>query len=600
MRLATPLAYVLLMTLWHPANSMVISREDALKYAQQAGQAASYIDATATYSQQGASLAVDPILGGSPTPGVLKPLQTPPKVNFDAWTPVTLPLSSGASCGNGSPYTFYLLKRSLPQSLWQKFLRKSVQPEQDLTVMFEGGGACNDFGTCSGEGNYGASNSKGLPYNYIGESNPRFATRQWIDVDGYGSSANGLENKIYSSLVGTHFAKNEHLQTKDASQIFLPYCTGDLHIGSKLAAYQSADNKNQRLQYHAGLKNTLVALAYAKELLPEVTGNLVVTGYSAGGIGATLNYALVRKIFSSAATGTLVSDSGPVFSAPFNYVADDATYRRAPAGTTVFGDFPAAHLYRAFMGSWGLAATDGLLVRLRLSLSAFTAKDIGTVYAGIKSKYPKDKVAILAFQSDSFLPVYVYESFMPPLEKKSDPQKNKQAVLDRLSQLQQLWGNDLYAIGQEFRKHGYSRYLPLSRGFYSSHCVTIGDFSATRIAADWNDLQGRSTNVPADQRYENAGIFIQRFLQDRIGAPAREVVSAWEYGYTGPLSSEESSYAGYAKAFRFSDEEIRAMRGLSPYITLAEFYRPSPRFHGLPSVNLWFYPEYKGGNVEIF
>lgn len=578
-RYSTLLVFGFVVALSAPAKSMYISHEDAVRYAKQAGQVASYIDATVSYSVQGAADAVTYPDLPTNAPGI------PKKVNFDAWTPVTLPLSSGASCGNGSPYTFYLLKRSLPRSFWDKMLGRDPVSEQDLTVMFEGGGACNDFNSCKGGDAYGAVNANGLANNYIGESNPRFSTRQFIDIDGYGSSGNGISNQLYSSFAGTYWADNEHLQTKDASQIFLPYCSGDLHIGSKIAVYKSVDNGAARTQFHSGLQNVLVALKVAKKLLPETAGNLVVAGFSAGGVAATLNYPFVREIFKNARTGSLISDSGPVFSAPFSYVASDSTYKKAKPGWTVFGDYPAAHVYRGFLSSWGLAEPAGLLVKLRKSLAGFTAGDMGSIYAGIKGKYTKDKVALLAFLNDSFFPVFVYEKFMPALDTRgmnprvpsfdpeATPEKFELRALERLAQIQKLWQEDLLNLGTEFGRHGYSRYYPLSRNFFSSHCVTTGDFSGTRIFADWYDVMGRQPRVPNDQVYKNAGIFIQRFLNDPVGAPGRFAVATVESTYNPG--------------------------GLSTYMNIAILYsslfdkNSNPSFYNLPSVNLEdYYPEW--------
>ena len=54
------------------------------------------------------------------------------------WETVELPASSGASCGNGTPYRFFVNRTP--------FTSKTV-------VIFEGGGACWDQNACLGKGN---------------------------------------------------------------------------------------------------------------------------------------------------------------------------------------------------------------------------------------------------------------------------------------------------------------------------------------------------------------------------------------------------------------------------------------------------------------
>ena len=54
---------------------------------------------------------------------------------FFRWEAVELPASSGASCGNGTPYRFFVNRTP--------FTSKTV-------VMFEGGGACWDQAACKG------------------------------------------------------------------------------------------------------------------------------------------------------------------------------------------------------------------------------------------------------------------------------------------------------------------------------------------------------------------------------------------------------------------------------------------------------------------
>ena len=62
---------------------------------------------------------------------------TAAQAGYFQWEAVELPAASGASCGNGSPYRFFVNRTP--------FTSKTV-------VMFEGGGACWDHATCFGLG----------------------------------------------------------------------------------------------------------------------------------------------------------------------------------------------------------------------------------------------------------------------------------------------------------------------------------------------------------------------------------------------------------------------------------------------------------------
>ena len=56
---------------------------------------------------------------------------------YFTWDAVTLPTSTGASCGNGTPYRFFINRNP--------FTTKTV-------VIFEGGGACWEQDACRGKG----------------------------------------------------------------------------------------------------------------------------------------------------------------------------------------------------------------------------------------------------------------------------------------------------------------------------------------------------------------------------------------------------------------------------------------------------------------
>jgi hypothetical protein len=122
----------------------------------------------------------------------------------------------------------------------------------DVVIYLMGGGACWDWQTC-----YGLQ----LAWNVeLGYTSDTFATEQTRNATIFDrtSSANPF---------------------KDASYVYVPYCTGDVHVGTTKASYGAV---------HVGAKNLDVFL---KRLVPTFANakRVFIVGTSAGGFGAQLN-----------------------------------------------------------------------------------------------------------------------------------------------------------------------------------------------------------------------------------------------------------------------------------------------------------------------
>ena len=159
---------------------------------------------------------------------------------------MTLPAASGAACGDGSPYRIFV-NRAL-------FTKKTV-------VMFEGGGACWSQGVCEGDGGIlGASNPNGLPTNYL--TGP---TRSFL----------GYVTPFTSRLNPWPACK-----TQSWNIVYVPYCTGDVHVGNKIAVYNDKNASQPRTEYHRGDRNIVATANWlaANMYRPD---ELLVTGFSA-------------------------------------------------------------------------------------------------------------------------------------------------------------------------------------------------------------------------------------------------------------------------------------------------------------------------------
>jgi hypothetical protein len=151
------------------------------------------------------------------TLGLLAPLAAQAAVAYYKWTPVTLPVASGASCGNGTPARIFVNRT----------------PKTTKTVVyFEGGGACWDQNSCLGKGKLSevASNPNGVGDNY-------FST---LTFAAYGMSTPLVTR---TPLLGKIF-------TQDWNIVYVPYCTGDVHTGNNVVVYNDADPSKPTTYYH--------------------------------------------------------------------------------------------------------------------------------------------------------------------------------------------------------------------------------------------------------------------------------------------------------------------------------------------------------------
>jgi acetyl esterase/lipase len=88
-----------------------------------------------------------------------------------------------------------------------------------------------------------------------------------------------------------------------------------VHAGQALVVYADADPAHPRIQHHQGQVNIRAAMAWLRAHWGR-PDNLLVGGFSAGGVGSTVNYQTVRQVLAPTGRSSLLADSGPLFSAP--------------------------------------------------------------------------------------------------------------------------------------------------------------------------------------------------------------------------------------------------------------------------------------------
>jgi hypothetical protein len=147
---------------------------------------------------------------------------------------------------------------------------KTAPEPKGLLIFLQGGGACWDANTCL-------------------TLDAAVHVRDTVDETVVLSELNELAGLFDHTSPLNPF--------RDYAFVYIPYCTGDLHSGTRSATYQGGSGP-VTLQ-HVGGRNME---AYLARLVPTFAGveRVVLSGVSAGGFGATLNWWRVQNAFSQA------------------------------------------------------------------------------------------------------------------------------------------------------------------------------------------------------------------------------------------------------------------------------------------------------------
>jgi hypothetical protein len=367
-------------------------------------------------------------------------------VTYYAWQTVELPVSSGAACGNGSPYRFFVNRTP--------FTSKTV-------VIYEGGGACWDQKSCLGGDLLSASNPNGIATNYMSDIQHQLSTP-------FNSRIDPLQA----------------VQTQSWNIVFVPYCTGDVHTGNKTVVYSDADPAHPLTYMHRGSVNSEAMAAWLKANMPR-PDKLLVTGYSAGGTGATANYAVLRTALDPKQSA-LLADSGPMFPAPRS---------GSPA------QYPSLPLQNKIRDAWGLDGPQGMLTKALAQYPGMLDPDnLGTITTALAKYFPNDRLGYAVFQEDGIYSDYSYSKFYPDIAAATGDA--------RAQMINAKWRQDIgnwTALMGTQPNVGY--YIPYGRDIIKSHCLTALTFGGTAIK------EAKSGNV---------GAFVDNLL-DGKGTPLRQV-----------------------------------------------------------------------------
>jgi hypothetical protein len=161
-------------------------------------------------------------------------------------------------CADGSEFSF-----------WER----RADPTK-VVLFLEGGGACWDAETCA----------------FTTEDS---TTYTWNTTN---------EDRAFRG--GIFDRANPDNPFADYSFIFVPYCTGDVHLGDVTREYSP-----ELIVEHNGFVNSTAALTYLVENYPDAT-QVVVAGESAGAVAAPVYGGLVADLLSDAQVTVFADGSG--------------------------------------------------------------------------------------------------------------------------------------------------------------------------------------------------------------------------------------------------------------------------------------------------
>jgi hypothetical protein len=269
-----------------------------------------------------------------------------------------------------------------------------------------------------------------------------------------------------------------------------------------VVVYTDADPANPRIEYHRGQANIRAAAKWLRDNLGQPQ-DLMLTGFSAGGVGSTATYGIVREALMPTGRASLIADSGPLMQAP-------------RSGTPQ--QYPSLLLHNKIREAWGLDEAGGLIDSYAGALPGFDPGNLGSVNIALARAYPADRFSFVTFLADNDFSAFSYDKFYPAIANEPNPFFRRQLRLA-------LWEPELASYRLALAgEENIAFYQPFFRNVNASHCLTIIDFSGTGIQelgiADLNtvidDTLNRGTNWQVAERDHFSDYVQPLSLADRL------------------------------------------------------------------------------------
>lgn len=363
---------------------------------------------------------------------------------YGVWQTVQVDPSTGAACADGSPYKFFVNR---------------APNTSNMLLYMEPGGACWDYDSCvvGGGGVRSAINMHGIPDYYM--------SLAYADVD-LSALGNALVTSLTHNLITPLIERVppflDFVKTQSWTLVYVPYCTGDVSGGDKVAVYTDENGGNPTVVHHNGVRNTRAVVAWLKNHLQR-PAQLVLSGSSAGGVGSLIHYYPLRRDMAPN-RGFLLADSGPLMSAPVG--ADPAQY-------------PSVPLHEQIRQTWN---TDALFSYLAAEVPGLDAADYGSAYAALANKLPGDRMGASHFWHDRNFSDYSYGRFY------ADSAGATGEARDALNL--ERWRIDTERLRATLSGlPNFGGYFPQYRALNESHCNLIVDLKNSDVQAQDLELK---------------------------------------------------------------------------------------------------------------
>lgn len=195
----------------------------------------------------------------------------------------------------GCAFSYLPDEVGVPNQPFHFYFREGVKKDKTL-IYFNGGGACWNGATC-------------LTSLVAGERpvyNPTIEAENMPEIVG-----------------GIMDLAREDNPTREWNIIFIPYCTGDVHIGSRDMLYSDplgfVNSGNPVMVQHRGFDNFMAVREWMKQNLDRKnTEKVLIAGSSAGAYGAVLNFSRLQSLYPNRTIVALLVDAAAgVFTQPF-------------------------------------------------------------------------------------------------------------------------------------------------------------------------------------------------------------------------------------------------------------------------------------------
>ncbi|MGB5813433.1 MAG: pectin acetylesterase-family hydrolase [Polyangiales bacterium] len=344
----------------------------------------------------------------------------------------------GAVCANGSQYKYFV---------------NFSETSDNLVVFLEGGGACTSYESCASGGPFNTDCiMEGPDAECIRDDYPAV----YLRVDALApftaltEPLGVVDGEVPVELAYPPLSDNTDINPMgDWNKVFVPYCTGDTYLGSRVNTYVDPDGVGPDVDFHhMGHQNMLLVVEELNGMFTSVP-KMLVGGCSAGGVGSLNNYPFIRAGIDGVEQSYLLADSGPIVPAmlpngdPSNQVG-----------------------LRAVLPLWGV---DPLIEALPMGSDRVFA-DFGEVNAVVSELFPDDRLSISIFERDYNFTVATYEGAFPIF---SEPGTGVNTGPGR-TEIYRLTSEDLNALRLRLDElDNLAYYIPYYRNTNTSHCLTV-------------------------------------------------------------------------------------------------------------------------------